>query len=68
MAGARKLALEVLKQECQLCEERYDGYHLDLARRLLVILRKESENSATIVNDIRYEIEDLGDNLTKKSS
>ena len=67
MASARKLAVEVLKQECLQCEERYDGYQVDLARRLMAILRKENEDSSSIVIDTKSEIDDLGDKLTNRS-
>lgn len=68
MEAAQKLALKVLKAQCQAIEERYPGYRVDVVTRLGEVLKLVRRTAATNVREaVATLLQDFGDTLDRKT-
>jgi hypothetical protein len=68
MGAAQQLALRVLKEQCQMLEERYPGYRVDVVRRIGAILHLERQAQSGAVRErVAAELQDFGDALGRKT-
>lgn len=64
--AAQKLALHVLKEECEALGERYSGYRVDAVVCLGEILKIEHNHPASVQRAVTDQLSHFGDNMGNK--